>query len=163
MSGHVNESDPTSDAALSNTRLEFLDGSNAGKTATTDGGGNHTIAGLNQGGFSVRASKNGYDSQTLGVTLGNNLILNFALVPTFRIVTQTVTRNMSGGDPVCYSDEACQTIPVIIHHAGRLDASLSWTSLDDAYLTLQLYHPMKTACWRVTGPRISERQRPLLV
>jgi len=49
---------------LSNVRIEVIDGSRAGDSATTDAIGRYELAGPFSGAITVRASKDGYVSVT---------------------------------------------------------------------------------------------------
>lgn len=64
---------------LNGARVEFTDGSNAGKNATTNGAGDYCINDALPGGFTVRASLSGFDNQNLGVGISADTTLNFTL------------------------------------------------------------------------------------
>jgi hypothetical protein len=68
-----------SSAKISGATVAIIDGPNAGQSTTTDASGNYTFSSLQQSGFSVNASANGYNSQSKGVTLTSSQSLNFAL------------------------------------------------------------------------------------
>jgi hypothetical protein len=59
--------------------VAILDGPDAGKQAATDTSGRYTFSGLQQAGFSVRASANGHTAITKGVTLTANTMGDFQL------------------------------------------------------------------------------------
>lgn len=59
--------------------IAVLDGPDAGRQASTDNAGAYSIAGLQQAGFSVRASANGFTPASDSVTLTANRTLDFQL------------------------------------------------------------------------------------
>ena len=60
LQGQVSEEEPFGGTKIAGAKVEFVDGANAGKSATTNANGNYSITGLSQGGFTVRASATGY-------------------------------------------------------------------------------------------------------
>ena len=68
-----------SSSPISGPTVAIIDGPNAGASTTTDVSGNYTFSALQQSGFPVSASANGYIWQGKGVTLTSNQALNFAL------------------------------------------------------------------------------------
>ncbi len=81
MSGRVTESPPTTFVNVSGAVVTFADGSNAGKSATTDGTGNYTVTGLQRGGFSVNVTAPGYAATGFGVDIQANVTRNISLDP----------------------------------------------------------------------------------
>lgn len=81
LSGIVTEPDPFTSNTIPGARVEFVDGANAGKGATTDQNGRYTISNLSQGGYTVRASANGYNAVSQPVTITGNRELDFELPP----------------------------------------------------------------------------------
>jgi hypothetical protein len=88
---------------ISGATVAIVDGPNAGVSTTTDVSGNYTFSALQQSGFTVRASANGYISQGRGVTLTSNQALNFTLtqppgpiVLTGRVTDITTSAPISG-------------------------------------------------------------------
>lgn len=79
--GQVSEPAPFSANKIEGARVEFIDGTNAGKGATTDASGNYTITSVNPGGFTMRASATGYNPIEWGVTVTGDLTRNFELPP----------------------------------------------------------------------------------
>ncbi len=59
--------------------VSILDGPDAGKQTTTDGGGRFSFTGLMQAGFTLRATANGYTPVSKGVTLTSNTTTDFQL------------------------------------------------------------------------------------
>jgi hypothetical protein len=81
LSGQVTEAPPTTSTVLSGVRVAFLDGANAGKSATTGADGRYSIAGVVNGGYTVTATLNGYTTLSLPVGIDGNTTLNFRLEP----------------------------------------------------------------------------------
>jgi hypothetical protein len=77
----VTEEAPFTSTKLVGAKVEFIDGANAGKSATTSGDGRYQITGVAQGGFTMRVTANGYREQSLGVTVTSNLSRDFRLSP----------------------------------------------------------------------------------
>jgi Carboxypeptidase regulatory-like domain len=67
--------------ALQGARVEVLSGIGAGKAATTDANGRYKLFGL-LGSIQMRASLDGYVSQTVDATASASKSVNFALTPT---------------------------------------------------------------------------------
>ena len=65
LQGQVSEEPPFSEA-IAGAKVEFVDGANAGKNAITDANGNYSISDLAQGGFTVRASAEGFQALDAG-------------------------------------------------------------------------------------------------
>lgn len=97
LSGVVTESPPTTSTVLAGVRVAFLDGANAGKSATTGADGRYQITGVVNGGYTVTATLAGYTSAVLPVGIDGNTTLNVRLDPvgprtsfgagTYRLVT----------------------------------------------------------------------------
>ena len=66
-----------------------MDGTNAGKAVSTDGGGGYSLAGLSIGTFTIRASANGYDAvqQSVAVRRTHASILECSRPRTRRLPT----------------------------------------------------------------------------
>jgi hypothetical protein len=79
LSGLV--SDDIGSKALSGVAIQIVNGSNAGKSTSTDGNGNYSLAGLAGGSFTVRASVNSYDTTEQAVTVAGNTKLDLRLHP----------------------------------------------------------------------------------
>jgi hypothetical protein len=65
---------------ISGATVAVLDGPDLGKQATADTAGRYSLTGLQQAGFSVRASASSYTSMTRGVTLNANMVVDFQLI-----------------------------------------------------------------------------------
>ena len=100
----------------------------------------YALTGLS-GGMSVRASRDGFESDTKPADLSQNRLLNFNLRPTPGVVSD----NFSGafqdlsGQANC-SDEngrPCFQFALPIHNSGRVDAKLTWTN----YSSNALFQP----------------------
>ena len=59
--------------------VAIIDGPDGGKQTTADAFGHYSFAGLQQAGFTLRASANGYTPLSSGVTLTANTISDFQL------------------------------------------------------------------------------------
>lgn len=81
LSGRVTETPPTQSVGIAGALITVADGPNAGRSITTDSNGNYTLGNLQQSGFTVTASAEGYESRSQGVDLTGNRTLNFNLSP----------------------------------------------------------------------------------
>lgn len=79
LSGTVNETSPVT-GAVSDVRIDVLDGPNAGRSAITDSGGRYSMSGLASGVFQLRASKSGYVRLERNVSLDSNTTLDLNVV-----------------------------------------------------------------------------------
>lgn len=79
LSGTV--SDSSTGAGVSGASVTIQDGPNANRSATTDGSGHYSIAGLQQSGFTAKASATYYNALSKGIGLTSNQSLDFALAP----------------------------------------------------------------------------------
>jgi hypothetical protein len=140
LSGGVTESEPTTAKKIPGATVAFVDGTNAGKTATADAEGNYRITNVLAGAFTVRASAAGYEDATRPVTISADTSLIIPLNPTPAILTVTHTGTVSGGDTRCSDGEGelgCQILTLDIHNPGTLEATLEWeTPSTDLDLTL---------------------------
>ena len=64
---------------INGAMVTVLDGPDLGKQATADTAGRYSFSGLQQAGFSVRASASSYNSVTRGVTLNAHMVVDFQL------------------------------------------------------------------------------------
>jgi hypothetical protein len=62
--------------------VQVVDGPNAGKSSSTDGGGNYMLTDLTPGSFTVRATANGYIAADSGVTVAADTRLDLKLTRT---------------------------------------------------------------------------------
>lgn len=74
------------DIAINGATVTVLDGPSANRSAMTDADGRFTLANLQQGGFTVRVSANGYQSVSRGITLTRNTFMDFGLRPDPRAI-----------------------------------------------------------------------------
>jgi len=87
----------------------------SGGSATTDGSGNYTLAGVAEGSYTLTASASGYQSQSRTVTVGPGATAtqNFALTLPYGAITGTVTDAATGsaigGATVSYSGGSATT------------------------------------------------------
>jgi carboxypeptidase family protein len=103
--------DAGSHAAIAGARVEVLNGSNAGKTAITDGGGTYILGNLAADTFRLRVSANDYDAGEQGVTVPFNPRADFELRRTLP--------NYAGVWTGSYGISDCQDIdPPGLNHAG---------------------------------------------
>lgn len=128
LSGRVTETAPTASTAVAGATLTVSDGSNAGKSTTTDSGGNYSFTGLTRGGFTMNISASGFNSTGFSVDLTGDLTRNFNLAPSPRTITETLTGSVSGGSPTCpiIVVKPCQSFSLPTHHSGTLSARLTW-------------------------------------
>jgi len=77
-------------AAINGATLTIVDGPDANKTTTADALGRYTFAGLQQAGFTLRATAVGFVGSSKGVTLTSNTTLDFQLarLPVANLVTE---------------------------------------------------------------------------
>jgi hypothetical protein len=94
--------DVSTHAGISGARVEVVNGSNAGKTADTDGGGTYVLQNLTADTFRLRVSASGYDAGEQGVTVPANPRADFEL--------RRVPPNYAGIWTGSYSVAACQDI-----------------------------------------------------
>ena len=92
LTGQVTDS--TTSTPIPGATLSIVDGPNAGKSTTTDSAGNYSLTGLQQSGFTVNVSADGYFSSSKGVTLTSNQTVSFQLTPA---VTFTVSGTVTDG------------------------------------------------------------------
>jgi hypothetical protein len=81
LSGIVTETAPTTSTVLAGVRVEFVDGANQGKAATTGADGRYQITGVVNGGYTVSATLAGYTPVALPVGINGNTTLDFRLEP----------------------------------------------------------------------------------
>lgn len=140
LSGGVTESEPTTSNKIAGATVAFVDGANAGKTATADSAGNYQITNVLAGAFTVRAGAAGYQEATRPVTISADTSLTIALNPTPRNVTTDSSGTVSGGDTPCSdgtSEKGCKILMLDIHNPGTLEATLEWENpTTDLDLTL---------------------------
>jgi hypothetical protein len=87
LSGTVTDS--TTASGIAGATVRIAGGPNVGKSATTDGSGNYSLAGLQPSGFTVDVAASSYGSQSIGVTLASNQTLSFRLShPNFTLTGQ---------------------------------------------------------------------------
>jgi hypothetical protein len=159
MTGRVTESAPTTTTPIGGATVTIADGANAGKSTTTDSGGNFSLASLTAGGFTVNVSAPGYQARGIGVSLTTSSTQAFSLSPNAQTLTETFTGSISGGDARCtggdgtFTDKACKVITLHVHNPGNLVATLDWSpSGSAADLDLSLFRAgTTTAIVRSTG------------
>lgn len=66
---------------ISGASVRVMDGVNAGKTGTSDSGGAYSLPGLQPSGFTATASATNYISESRGVNLVSNQVVDFPLTP----------------------------------------------------------------------------------
>jgi hypothetical protein len=77
ISGTIHEKGTTH--PLTSATVAVVDGPDAGRTAVTDLSGVYTLTNVTAGSFNVRATRNGYETQTIPVALTTDMRLDFAL------------------------------------------------------------------------------------
>ena len=80
LTGTINEKGTT--RPVTNATVAVVDGPDAGRTTVTDGSGVYTLTSVTSGSFNLRATRNGYETQTIPVTLAADMRLDFALTLT---------------------------------------------------------------------------------
>jgi hypothetical protein len=134
LSGTISESAPTSSTRIAGATVSVLDGPNAGRTATTDGNGIYRLDGLQSGNANVSANAPGYEEARGGISLtaGGSATLDLRLRPVFRMLDETMTGSVSGGDAVCSGSsiggKPCRRFPFGVHHSGIVTARLDWST-----------------------------------
>jgi len=79
LSGTI--SDETNARPIAGGTVQVLDGPDAGKSASTDGGGGYSLSGLAGGSMTVRASASGYTAREQSVTVARDATLDLRLRP----------------------------------------------------------------------------------
>jgi hypothetical protein len=102
LSGTVIESAPNTAVLIAGATVTLDGVVNAGKTTTTNVAGVYSFEGLSEGTFSVRASKPGYDDNSLTVSLsGSQTGVVVPLRPVRRVVNETLSGAVRALDPIC--------------------------------------------------------------
>lgn len=78
LSGQVTDS--VTSNAIPGAVVLIADGPNASRSATTDASGRYSLTGLQQSGFTVNVTADGYTRTSMGVTLTSNQTVSFQLV-----------------------------------------------------------------------------------
>ena len=81
LSGIVTETPPTTSTALAGVRVAFVDGANAGKSATTGADGRYQITGVVNGGYTVSRDAGWVHHGLTPVGINGNTTLDFRLDP----------------------------------------------------------------------------------
>jgi carboxypeptidase family protein/all-beta uncharacterized protein len=79
LSGTV--SDESNARPIAGGTVQVLNGPDAGKSTSTDGGGAYSLSGLTGGALTVRASASGYSAREQGVTVARDSTLDLQLRP----------------------------------------------------------------------------------
>ena len=79
LSGVVNDGTTGPSGRIPNTVVTVLDGSNAGKSTSSDNNGTYELKGLASGTFSVSASFSNYETATKTVNVSENTTVDFSL------------------------------------------------------------------------------------
>ncbi len=129
LSGTVTESAPNASVLIAGATVT-LDGVNAGKTTTTNVAGVYSFEGLSDGTFTVRASKSGYEDNSLPVTLsGSQTGFVVPLRPVRRTVNETLSGAVRALEPICEgSGKPCARHSIGVHYDGTIDVTLTWTA-----------------------------------
>jgi len=129
LSGTVTESAPNASVLIAGATVT-LDGVNAGKTTTTNVAGVYSFEGLSDGTFAVRATKSGYEENSLPITLtGSQTGFVVPLRPVRRTVNETLTGTVRALDPICDgSGKPCARHSIGVHYDGTIDVTLTWTA-----------------------------------
>lgn len=138
--GVLRESDPSVGVAIPGGTVQITSGPNAGRSITANGDGYYAFSDMARGTFTMRATANGYEPVEQSVTLVNPRQQDLQLRPVLQIIDQVLTGTVSGGSARCgtFATRPCAIFNLPIHHAGTLEATLSWGSgVND--LDLELY------------------------
>lgn len=81
LSGRVTETVGSAPFPIEGATVSFADGSNAGKSTTTNGNGDYQFSGLQKGGFTINVSADGYQAQGFAITLSADTTRSFTLSP----------------------------------------------------------------------------------
>lgn len=130
LSGTVTETPPTTSRRLANATVRIVDGPNAGQQTTSGGDGSFTFVGLEQAGFTVVASLDGYQQASTGVNLTANRSVDLRLNPNPITIHETFTGQLSGGDSTCSDGlftKPCKRVNLPVHNRGTIDGQLEWT------------------------------------
>ena len=129
LSGTVTESAPNASVLIAGATVT-LDGVNAGKTTTTNVAGVYSFNGLSDGTFTVRATKSGYEDNSLPITLsGSQTGFVVPLRPVRRTVNETLSGAVRALDPICDgSGKPCARHSIGVHYDGTIDVTLTWTA-----------------------------------
>jgi hypothetical protein len=111
LSGRVTDS--ATGAPLPDATITILDGSVAGRSATTDAGGTYRIPDAPRGGFTIRARRAGYDSEFRPVRLTADTTLDIQMRREHQLLsgTWTGTADFSTGRHLTFAE-------VTLTHAG---------------------------------------------
>ena len=123
LTGHV--SNASTGGPIGGVTVRIVDGSNAGKSTTTNSGGDYALLALNVQAFSVSASATYFNSQSNAINFTGNQTLDFALVP-IPIFTRTGVGDNVFDMPTTVSrvkitgDYGAYCSNFVVHIAGRL-------------------------------------------
>jgi hypothetical protein len=96
--------DGQGDSLLSQVVVSVMDGRNSGRSVTTDGSGTYSLSALEQGSFTVRFSRTGFNNTDRAVALNGDMTLNVTLPRT--CTTPSTPSNVSAsvsGSSVTFS------------------------------------------------------------
>ena len=142
LDGRVREEAPTADIFIPNATIRVLDGPDAGVTTTSDGNAYYVFRdGVTGGTVNVQVSAAGYETRSQAITgFTANRSVDLFLRPILRIVDETLSGTISGGDAACagsIANRPCRRFSFGTHHSGTAEAVLSWnTGVNDLDLEL---------------------------
>ena len=130
LSGTVTESVPNTSVLIAGATVTLDGVVNGGKTTTTNVAGVYSFEGLSEGTFTVRASRAGYEDNSLPITLtGSQTGFVVPLRPVRRIVNETLSGSVRPLDPICDgSGRPCTRHSIGVHYDGTIDVTLTWTA-----------------------------------
>ena len=130
LSGHV--TDASTNGPFAGVAVEVLDGPNRARVATSDATGTFRIADLTMGGFTVRATRAGYDSAFLGVNLFTDTSADFRMTPVMTTLAGTwagfVSFSTSTG-----SQFSGQVLQATLMHTGASVSSNQFAASGSSY------------------------------
>src|SRR5262245_46579053 len=84
LSGTVSETAPTASTRIANATVTIVDGSHAGRSASTDGDGAFHLPSLYPGTIRINVQAAGYIEESRSIPLAVNRVFDFALSPVFK-------------------------------------------------------------------------------
>ena len=108
--------DATTNQPIGRVEVAVLDGPNAGRQTLTDDAGNYSLTSLTMGSFTVRFVKDGYVTQTRGLTLTADTRIELALTPSTNVSGFYGTYSIG----ISITSQSCGEFPVTMDPTGTL-------------------------------------------
>jgi hypothetical protein len=139
LSGRVFDASAGSAVPVAGAAIAIWRGAEAGPKATSAADGSYRLDGIAIGSFDVQVTRAGYADRTEHVSLTASASRDFLITP---IVRETLTGEVSAASPVCQagslSAQPCQRFPVTVQVDGRLNASMTYTTVPGSENALTL-------------------------